>query len=282
MKEAPCEEEHLFPPPSPGGGHPGPQAPEGHPTLGPVGVIPVHQRPKSTHLWDTSRHNAVQATRQGPAKMADGAAAKLMQQTNEEWAAALNVNFNAVCQRFWERMRERTSHPVQTPATTAARRHTPPRKQAKHPCKALPLKERAQGTVARWWKRRRGTDRPKITHYNQAKTPMGGSCGPPSTRQGHRGPQQTKCHNRNESLRTSTTHRTANTVRTDLKGGKTKPPVSNPANDGSRLQPGPGTPQLNSTRIYETPTPTADILDSERELTLFLAVGTLLIGHGLN
>ncbi|CAH2328085.1 Hypothetical predicted protein [Pelobates cultripes] len=187
--------------------------------------------------------------------MADCAAAKLMQQTNEEWAAAFNAKFNAVCLRFWERMRERSSQPVQKPATTAARRHTPPRKHEKHPSKALPLKERVQGTVARWWKRRTDMDRPKTTHNNGAKapkTPVGGSCGPPSTRQGHRGPQQTKLHNRNESLQTSTAHRIANTVRTDLRGRKTKPPVSHPANDGSRLQPGPGTPQLHSARIYKT------------------------------
>ncbi|CAH2300501.1 Hypothetical predicted protein [Pelobates cultripes] len=111
--------------------------------------------------------------------MADGAAAKPMQQTNEEWAAAFNANFDAVCQRFWERMRERSSHPVQTPATTAAHRHSPPRKHAKHPSKALPLKERVQGTVARWWKRRRDLDRPKTTHNNQAKAPNTARADPP-------------------------------------------------------------------------------------------------------
>ncbi|CAH2225518.1 Hypothetical predicted protein, partial [Pelobates cultripes] len=44
----------------------------------------------------------------------------------------------------------RSSQPVQKPATTAARSHTPPRKHAKHQSKALPLKERVQGPVARW------------------------------------------------------------------------------------------------------------------------------------
>ncbi|CAH2329726.1 Hypothetical predicted protein, partial [Pelobates cultripes] len=68
---------------------------------------------------------------------------------------------------------------------------------------------------------------------------------------GHRHSQHTRYLSRNGGIQTPPAHRTAGSTKTALRDRDTQPPDTHTAKDGSLLQPGPGMPQPNSTRMYK-------------------------------
>ncbi|CAH2301694.1 Hypothetical predicted protein [Pelobates cultripes] len=177
--------------------------------------------------------------------MANSRAVNPPQQSAEEWAAAFQAKFEAVCRKFWERLERRNLPPALKLAAKAERQPMTPHMRPRHGNPTTIPQERPACTTRKV--RQRGNNRPKRTSRVQATAappPTRGSHRPISTQKCYQGLKRARHQQRPKGLQPLLHYCTTSSDVSDTRGRSIQLLFRHPANSRVSLQPGLETPQL--------------------------------------